>query len=65
MYYSSRHQFPYVGFLEYSLKFQDENGEIHDLDSTTEIPARGGKIICSWDKLILFELDEIIKAHRN
>ena len=65
MYYSSRHQFPYVGFLEYSLKFQDENGETYDLDSTTEIPARGGKIICSWDKLILFELDEIIKAHRN
>ena len=65
MYNSSRHQFPYVGFLDYSLKFQDENGEVSELNSDTKIPAKGGKIICSWDKLTLFELDEIIKADRN
>ncbi|MBQ7503291.1 hypothetical protein IJT93_11415 [bacterium] len=65
MYYSSRHSFPYVGFLDYSLKFFDENGKELDIAAGERMPAKGGKIICSWDKLTLFELDDIIKADRN
>lgn len=65
MYYSSIHSFPYVGFLDYSLKFIDENGETLDIAAGDRMPAKGGKIVCSWDKLTLFELDDIIDADRN
>ena len=65
MYYSSKHSFPYVGFMDYKLKFLDENGAEIEPGSGKPMPAKNGRIICSWDKLILFELDDIIKADRN
>ncbi|MBQ7568338.1 hypothetical protein IJT17_05975 [bacterium] len=65
MYYTSRHCFPYVGFLDYKLTFFDENGAEIELGSGKKLPAKNCKVVCSWDKLTLFELDDIIKADRN
>ncbi len=65
MYASSKHLFPWVGFLEYSLKITEAAQPTSDGEASAAPEVTDYNVVCSWDKLTLFALDDIIEADRN